>query len=49
MGRERSWKERIDPDFVGSGGAALPMPMLSVIDSTEDSDTQVEMILGGER
>ncbi len=50
MGRERSQKERIDPDFVarGSGDAALPMPMLSVIDNTEDSDTRVKMILGGE-
>ena len=47
-GRERSRKERIDPDFVGSGDAALPMPMLSVIDNTEDSDTQVKLILGGE-
>ena len=48
MGRERSRKERIDPDFVGSGDAALLMPMLSVIDNTEDSDTQVKLILGGE-
>ncbi len=27
MGRERSRKERIDPDFVGSGDAALLIPM----------------------
>jgi hypothetical protein len=46
---ERSGKERIDPDFVSSGDAALPLPMLlSWRDSTEDSETQTKLILGGE-
>ncbi len=54
--RERSRKERIDPDFVGSGGAALPMPALPGIANTEDTathththtHTQAKLILGGE-
>jgi hypothetical protein len=39
------------PDFVGSGDTALPLPQLSVGDNTlntEDSDTQIWLILGKE-
>ncbi len=47
MGEKGSEKESIDPDFVCSVDTALPLPMLSVEDNTEDSDTRVKLILGG--